>query len=86
MSTAKGDEEAHIPLRGGKVPVKVSGNKSTVVYENHVHVEGNTFYDKEKMTQVMAQVSEQIAFRVTPRAYAYDWHNDGITRRLSGRR
>lgn len=66
--------EAHIPLKSGKVPVKVEGGGGgpsvTIQMNNPV------FQDVDTQRQVFAQIAEQIARKVAPNAVVQAYNND----------
>ncbi|HUU40986.1 MAG TPA: phage tail tape measure protein, partial [Desulfatiglandales bacterium] len=57
-------DEAHIPLKGGKVPVSMSGGGKTVI----IKMENPVFQDLATQRQVMAQIAEVVAAKVAPGA------------------
>ena len=85
ISSAKGVyqtgniDEAHIPLKGGKVPVNVTGGGDTYFI---VKMENPVFQDAATQRQVFAQLAEVIAKRVAPGAVVQDYQNDGQTRQM----
>ena len=85
ISSAKGIyqtgniDEAHIPLKGGKVPVKVQGSSSPSVI---IHMDNPTFQDVATQRQVFMQLAEIVAKKVAPGAVVQDYSNDGQIRQM----
>ena len=85
ISSAKGIyqtgniNEAHIPLKGGKVPVKVQGSSSPSVI---IHMDNPTFQDVATQRQVFMQLAEIVAKKVAPGAVVQDYSNDGQIRQM----
>ena len=72
-----GVPEAHIPLKGGKIPVEMSeGAGITIIMENPV------FQDLNTQRATFAAIAEVIARQVAPSAVANNYRNDGIMRSL----
>ena len=83
ISSAKGIyqtgniDEAHIPLKGGKVPVSGGGGKTFII-----RMENPVFQDLATQQQVMSQIAEVIARKVAPGAVVQDYSNDGQIRQM----
>jgi len=67
--------EAHIPLKGGKVPVKMSGGQGSPQVFN-VILNNPTFQDVATQRRVFAQIAEIVARRVAPKAVIDNYNND----------
>jgi len=81
VSSAKGVyqtgniDEAHIPLKGGRVPVNVKGGGGGNTYFT-VKMENPVFQDVATQRQVFAQIAEVIARKVAPGAVRTSYYND----------
>ncbi len=71
-------DEAHIPLKGGKVPVNVNGGGTQIV----IKMDNPTFQDVDTQRRVFAQIAEVIATRVAPNAIVQNYNNDGVVRKV----
>lgn len=71
-------DEAHIPLKGGKVPVNVNGGGQTII----IKMENPVFQDVATQRRVFAQIAEVIAKKVAPGAVAENYSNDGVIRKM----
>jgi len=74
-------DEAHIPLKGGKIPI--SGAEGTTVI---IHMENPVFQDVATQRQVFSQIAEVIATRVAPGAVVQNYNDDGAIRQMVRRR
>ena len=72
--------EAHIPLKGGKVPVNVNGGGggTSII----IKMENPVFQDVDTQRQVFAQIAEVIATRVAPGAVVQNYNDDGAVRQM----
>jgi len=75
-------EEAHIPLKGGKVPVNINGGGTTFI----IRMENPVFQDVATQRQAFAQIAEVIARKVAPGAVIQNYNNDGQIRQMVRRR
>jgi len=84
-----GIPEAHIPLKGGKVPVSMGGtrgamNSSRPITINYIQ-QNPTFQDLDTQYKNNAMIAEAISKRVAmelgPGIIANDYMNDGVIRK-----
>jgi len=71
--------EAHIPLKGGKVPVSMGGNAGTSIT---IKMENPVFQDVATQRQVFANIAEVIARKVAPGAVIQNYRDDGQIRQM----
>jgi hypothetical protein len=71
-------DEAHIPLKGGKVPVNVNGGGQTII----IKMENPVFQDVATQRRVFAQIAEVIAKKVAPGAVVQNYRDDGQVRAM----
>jgi hypothetical protein len=69
--------EAHVPLKGGSIPVEISGGGGNTVY---ISMAGATFLDRGQMRAEMAGVAAQVAAQVAPGAVVRSYDDDGAIR------
>jgi len=72
-------DELHIPLKGGKVPLKGGGGGGTTII---VKMENPVFQDVATQRQVFAQIATVIATKVAPGAVIQNYRDDGPIRSL----
>ncbi|MFH1781011.1 MAG: hypothetical protein ABH835_00105, partial [Patescibacteria group bacterium] len=75
-----GVPEAHIPLKGGTVPVNITGSKQSQTFI--IHMDNPVFQDLATQQQVFAQIATNIARKVAPAAVVENYDNDGDIRRI----
>jgi hypothetical protein len=74
-------EEAHVPLKGGAIPVNLSGgSQKPITIINYM--ENPVFQDLETQNQVFAQLAEVVARQVAPNAVIENYQNDGEIRQM----
>lgn len=73
-----GVPEAHIPLKGGKIPIEIGGGNAgtTVIMNNPV------FQDMETQRAVMAQIAEIVVRDRAPMVIRENYNNDGMIRSM----
>lgn len=74
-------DEAHIPLKSGKVPVSLSGGGgggNTVI----IKMENPVFQDLATQRRVFTEIASKVAEQVAPAAVYRDYKNDGTMRRM----
>ena len=76
-----GVPEAHIPLKGGAVPVNISG-QSRQSPTFIIHMENPVFQDLATQQQVFTQIATNISRRVAPGAVVENYNNDGAIRKM----
>lgn len=74
-----GVPEAHIPLKGGNVPVRLSGNQGNTVI---VRMENPVFQDAATQRRTMRILAEEVTMRLAPAALTANYNNDGSMRRI----
>ncbi|MFH1526967.1 MAG: phage tail tape measure protein, partial [Bacteroidota bacterium] len=72
-----GVKEAHIPLKGGNIPVEMGeGAGTTIILENPV------FQDLATQRATMAVIAQSIVQREAPRVIERNYYNDGSMRKI----
>ena len=77
-----GVPEAHIPLKGGKVPVQLGGDGNKGGNSVVVRLENPVFQDAATQRRTMRIIAEEITMRLAPTAIQQNFDNDGMTRKL----
>jgi len=67
--------EAHIPLKSGKVPVRVSGGGGTQNIQ-YIDMTGSTFLDQDTMMQAMNNIAAINVRKYATQVVINDWNND----------
>ena len=76
-----GIPEAHIPLKSGKVPVKMEGSSDGG--NNPIFLMNNpVFQDQETQRQVFSNIARIIVRKEVPATLSDNYSNDGVLRRL----
>jgi len=72
-----GVKEAHIPLKGGSIPIEMGERAgTTIILENPV------FQDLATQRATMAVIAQSIVQREAPRVIERNYYNDGTMRRM----
>ena len=77
-----GVPEAHIPLKGGAVPVVFSGGLPASNSGVTIDMRGTTFLDQDTLHNTIATISAGVARAVAPQAVYDNYKNDGTIRKL----
>jgi len=77
-----GVPEAHIPLKGGAVPVTLRGGGGSGGQSVNIDMRGSVFQDQETLKQSLAAIATEITMRVAPSAVKTNYDNDGIMRQM----
>jgi hypothetical protein len=75
-------DEAHIPLKSGKVPVALSGGGGGPNNVVIIRMNNPVFQDLATQRRVMSDIATQVAKQVAPAAVYQDYQNDGVMRRM----
>jgi hypothetical protein len=70
-----GIPEAHVPLKGGAIPVTINGGGDTNIIMNNP-----TFMDQETLSRSMSQIAQVAVQRGAPAAVYSNYQNDGLMR------